>query len=196
MNRIITLNDLDKIEPNDDQIYWFTNEFPDGLEIQQNLIIKGHLDKFQVRDILHFFESIYDKFVRNDSCDPSSSEAFYTCKYIHPNGTWGLHHYNEAGFQLRTEKSYGYWQTHEYNEAGQVTRFEDSQGTWLTYEYNEAGQEIGTKYNNGMLFTYEYDEAGKCVRVRVEEPTGFWKIIEYDTAGYTTRIEDSTGYVK
>ena len=158
MNRIITVNDLVKLKACAAGLKWFAKHFPDGLEMQQTLIIHEGDDCDDVDGYINWF---YNNIIGNKSCDSSSQEVFYTCKYGLQNGDWKTHEYNEAGLIIRYEDSDGYWQTCEYNKAGKVLRTDDSNGDWKTHEYNEAGQETRFERSDGSWKTRQYNEGGQ-----------------------------------
>ena len=163
MNRIITVNDLVELKACEDGLKWFTKQFPHGIEIRPGIIIHEHnygVDRSNVDGYIDWF---YDTIMGNKSCDSSSQEVFYTCKYGLQNGYWKTSYFNEAGKVLRYERSDGYWNTWQYNEAGKVIRVENSTGQWAIYEYNEAGQETRFENSEGHWLTYEYNEAGQRI---------------------------------
>ena len=181
MNRIITLNDLVELKACEDGVAWFVKYFPEGIEIQQEIIINDvddcddvDVDDVDESNVDGYINWFYNNIIGNKSCDSSSQEVFYTCKYVSQNGYQNTYLFNEAGQIIHySHESTGYWQTREYNEAGLETRYEDSDGDWKTYEYNEAGQET-----------------------RYEESDGYWRIFKYNDAGQETRHEDSDGYLE
>ena len=177
MNRIITVNDLVEYNPCGTGLDWFAKQFPDGVEIQRDIIIHEHDQYIDGSYIVWFYNTV----MGNMSCDSSSQEVFYTCKYVLQNGYQKTYFFNEAGLQIRSEDSNGFWVTYEYNEAGQKTRYEQSTGYWQTRQYNEAGLETWFERSYGYWKTRQYNEAGQVIRI--EDSDGSLETWSYNEAG-------------
>ncbi|WP_437927505.1 RHS repeat-associated core domain-containing protein [Sorangium sp. So ce291] len=165
------------------------------------------LTRFVAKDA--HVDFIYDENGRlSGMLETSASGAIETRLRLDDRG-----HILEVRRGSRGERNLPLIAAYGYDRAGCLVAWQDALGASASYAYDSAGRMVRKTDRNGYSFHYTYDDLGRCVeehgsdgrfritlrydrearRTFVTEVDGGEWIIDYDTDGTITRIQDPYG---